>query len=348
MTREPLSARIRRGVGALAADNFFRGASAIGRLHPRARPERHGVQVERDLPYTTSGRRAHLLDVYRPPTTSGSAPVVVYVHGGGFRILSKDTHWVMGLAFARAGYLVFNISYRLAPRNRFPAAVQDCAQAYRWVVEHAADYGGDLDRLVLAGESAGANLVTALTVMTCFERPERYATEVFGTGVVPKAFMPYCGMLQVSDAARFRRDKPRISAFVNDRLVEVSSSYLGPGETALGRELDLADPLVVLERDEPAARPLPSCFATVGTADPLLPDTRRLAAALARRGSDCEALYYPREVHAFHAMVWRPAAKRCWGDSYRFLERQFGEVATGARGDGRAFAGRPAGGSSAQ
>jgi acetyl esterase len=202
--------------------------------------------------------------------------------------------------------------------------VEDCADAYRGVVDHAADYGGDLDRFVLAGESAGANLVTALTVMACFERPEGYARRMFGTGVVPQAFMPYCGMLQVSDAARFKRRKPGMSTFINDRLVEVSSSYLGPKEHELGHELDLADPLVVLERDDPAARRVPPCLATVGTADPLLPDTRRLKAALDRRGTECEAIYYPREVHAFHAMVWRPEAKRCWADSYRFLERQVG------------------------
>jgi acetyl esterase len=311
-------------VGALAVDNFFRGASALGRLHPNARPERHRVKVVRDIPYADSGSQAHMLDVYRPDDGSGPWPVVLYVHGGGFRILSKDTHWVMGLAFARAGYLVFNISYRLAPRHRFPAAVEDCAEAYRWVVDHAAAYGGDMDRFVLAGESAGANLVTSLTVMSCFERSERYAQRVFETGVVPRVFMPYCGMLQVSDAHRFKRRKPRLSTFINDRLIEVTASYLGPRERELGGELDLADPLVVLEREDRAARPIPACFATVGTADPLLPDTRRLEAALARRGAACEAIYYPREVHAFHAMVWRPQARRCWADSYRFLEHHLG------------------------
>ena len=322
MTREPLSTRLRRNAGALAVDNFFRGASALGRLHPRARPERQGVRVVRDLPYTSSGRREHLLDVYRPAHGSGPWPVVLYVHGGGFRILSKDTHWVMGLAFARAGYLVFNISYRLAPQHPFPAAVEDCADAYRWVVEHAETYGGDLDRLVIAGESAGANLATSLAVMACFERPEGYAQKMFDTGVVPKAFLPYCGMLQVSDAARFKRRKPHMSTFINDRLMEVSASYLGGRD--FGRELDLADPLTVLERDDSASRPVPPCLATVGTADPLLDDTRRLKVALDRRGAECEAIYYPREVHAFHAMVWRAQAKRCWADSYRFLERHVG------------------------
>ena len=95
--------------------------SAVGRLHPDARPERHGVQIVRDVPYLPSDRREHRLDVYRPARANGPLPVVVYIHGGGFRILSKDTHWIMALAFARRGFLVFNLSYRLAPRHRFPA-----------------------------------------------------------------------------------------------------------------------------------------------------------------------------------------------------------------------------------
>ncbi|MFO0635528.1 MAG: alpha/beta hydrolase [Nannocystaceae bacterium] len=88
--------------------------------------------------------------MYRPQGAAESRPVVLYVHGG-FRVLSKDSHWIMGLAFARAGYVVFNIGYRLAPRHPFPAALQDAAAALAWVHEHAARAGGDASRLVLAG-----------------------------------------------------------------------------------------------------------------------------------------------------------------------------------------------------
>jgi acetyl esterase len=320
--------RVRQRVGAFAVDNMFRVAARVGRLHPRARPHKHGVEVLRDLRYAAGTRREHRLDVYRPRGVVGAAanggprlPAVLYVHGGGFRILSKDTHWMMGLAFARAGYVVFNISYRLAPRHPFPAALEDCAAAYRWVAEHASAYRGDVGRLVLAGESAGANLVSALTLMACFERPEQFARAVFETGVTPRAWLPYCGMLQVSDAARFGRRKPALSPWVNDRLLEVERCYLGAGATAHGAAIDLADPLCALERGDRPARPLPPCFVAVGTRDPLLDDTRRLEAALRRAGAPVEARYYPGEVHAFHALVWRAQARRCWGHSFRFLDR---------------------------
>lgn len=326
--RRGLRERVRRKAGAFFVDGFFRGAATLGRMHPRAQPARHGVEVVRDVCYAPEaearrvGPSSARLDVYRPRDHRPGElrPVVLYVHGGGFRILSKDTHWVMGLSFARRGYVVFSIDYRLAPAHPFPAALEDAAEAYAWVVAHAAAWGGDATRLVLAGESAGGNLVTALTIAATFERPEPYAKRVFDTGVVPVATLPACGMLQVSDTARFVRRKPSFPKFLADRMDEVRTAYLGAHADAVGDpRLDLADPLVVLERDEAPVRPLPPFFAPCGTADPLLDDTRRLAAALRRRGVDVVDVYYPGEVHAFHAFVFRPAAKKCWNDHFEFL-----------------------------
>src|SRR5947209_3745797 len=93
--------RLRMRAGAALVDNLFRGLSRAGRLHPMARPERHGVEVLRNIPYQTTGLGEHTLDLYRPVADGqpGGRPVVLYIHGGGFRILSKDTHWLMGLAF---------------------------------------------------------------------------------------------------------------------------------------------------------------------------------------------------------------------------------------------------------
>lgn len=311
--------------GAFVVDNFFRLASRAGQLHPKASPARHHVEVIRDLPYFDGSTLAeHRLDVWRPTDRKGPLPVVLYVHGGGFRILSKETHWVMALAYARRGYLVFNISYRLAPRHPYPAAVEDACAAYEWVTRHAAAYGGDLSRLALAGESAGANLVTALAVAACYQRPEPFTKRVFATGVVPRAVLPACGIFQVSDVARFGRRK-KLPAWLMDRLHETSDAYLRTVDATKEGMLDLADPLKLFERGERPARPLPPFFLPVGTKDPLLDDTRRLKAAFDRLGVECEARYYPGEPHAFHALVFRPNARRCWADSYAFLERHLRE-----------------------
>ena len=130
--------RLRVRASQAAAQFLFESLSTAGRLHPRSRPEAYDVEVIRDVPYAASAHELHRLDIYRPKERSGPLPVLLYIHGGGFQLLSKDTHWIMGLIFARAGYLVFNISYRLAPVHPFPAALEDATDALVWVGRPAA------------------------------------------------------------------------------------------------------------------------------------------------------------------------------------------------------------------
>lgn len=306
----------RKRVGSRLVEGFFRYGARMLSLHPRAKPELHGVEVLKNLPYVPGAGEEHHLDVYRPVERSAPLPVVLYVHGGGFRILSKDSHFIMGLAFAKRGFVVFNINYRLAPRHRYPAALEDCATALAWVVENAAAYGGDASRLVLAGESAGANLVTAMSVAASWPREEPFARRIHDLGVVPRATLPACGILQVTDVERFARRR-KLPKFIEDRLLEVSSAYLPTDPTA---PVPLADPLLLLEGAAPPARPLGPFFIPCGTKDPLLDDSRRLSRALDRLGVRNEAPVYEGELHAFHAMTWRPNAKRCWRETYAFLD----------------------------
>jgi acetyl esterase len=304
-------------MGAVVVDNFFSGAARLGRAVPLAHPRLHGVEVLRDVPYLDTGRVEHRLDVYRPRERTELRPVVLYIHGGGFRFLSKDSHWLFGLLFARRGYVVLNINYRLAPQHPYPAAVEDACQAYAWAVQNAALYGGDPARLVVAGESAGANLATSLAIAACYPRPEAHARAVFDTGVVPRAVMPACGYLQVTDPERFAS---RVPWFLLDRLTEVTDAYLTGVPHLEDGSLDLADPLRVLERGQAPARPLPPFFATCGTADPLHDDTRRLGAALARMGVPHRLSFFEREPHAFHAFVMRESARRHWREGFAFLD----------------------------
>lgn len=314
----------------MLVDNFFRGASRVGKWHPNANPEKHDVEVLKDVAYDDTGLPEHRLDIYRPRSLSRGevhkVPIVLYVHGGGFRILSKDTHWVMGLAYARRGYLVFNISYRLAPKHRFPAALEDVCQALAWVKDNASLYGGDLDRLILAGESAGANLVTALAMTLAYQRPEPWARRAYETGLSPRAVVAACGIYQIDDIDRFRRRWPKMSGFIQDRLREVGDAYLGDRSQHDALSLELAEPLTVLERGDAPSRPLPPFFVPCGTKDPLIDDSERLTRALERMGVPCEARYYPGEPHAFHAAVFTENAQRCWVDTYRFLDRELADA----------------------
>ncbi|MCC6336961.1 MAG: alpha/beta hydrolase [Myxococcales bacterium] len=337
--RLSLSERVRRGLGAAVTDGFFKGAAKGAKWLPIARPSVHGVAVEKDLPYRRTGRVEHTVDVYRPVDARGPLPIVFYIHGGGFRMLSKDTHWVFGLAYARRGYLVVNINYHLAPEHPFPAAVTDVSAAWQWLVAHADRLGGDLGRVVVAGESAGANLAAVLALMTSYQRPESYARDAFSAGVVPRAVVAACGIYDVSRPERFAGQ----GAFLRDRLEEVTDAYLHGVKLRDRRTLELADPVVALEREDAPARPLPPFFLPCGTWDVLLGDSRRLHAALLKQGSTAsEVREYRRGPHAFHAFVVTPQARACWKDTFAFLERHLGPAREPAATARRPSTGRAA------
>jgi acetyl esterase len=306
-----------RSLSGMAVEALFETLSRLGRLHPQANPRRHGVRVTRDVPYASDGAAEHLLDVYVPTRVAEPRPAVLYVHGGGFRILSKETHWVFGLTFAAGGYVAFVMNYRLAPVHRFPAALQDVCEAWMWLLDNAAAFGADPSRVVVAGESAGANLAVSLTLAATVARPEPFARQVFERGTVPRAVWCACGLLQVTDPERLWRQRP-IGAFFRDRIVTVCDGYLPVPRPEADRLL-LADPLVLLESETPAERPLPPFFVSAGTADPIVDDTRRLEAALCRRKVPYEARYDPGQPHAYQAMLWKRSARALWRDTFRFL-----------------------------
>ena len=158
-----LLARARKRAVGMGLETMFETLSRAGKVHPYARTLRRSAEVIRDIPYAGESGHPHTLDIYRPrDAVSGPRPVMFYIHGGGFVILSKDTHWMFGYEYARRGFITVNVNYRLAPRHPYPLPLQDVAQALAWVVDNIEQYGGDPGHICFAGESAGGNLATAL------------------------------------------------------------------------------------------------------------------------------------------------------------------------------------------
>jgi acetyl esterase len=309
---------VRRRLVTAAIDGGLQLSGGLARRLPYARPDRYGLERIADVDYTGTGDPHHRLDVYRRSERTGLLPAVMYVHGGAFRMLSKDSHFMMGLTYASAGYVVFNINYRLAPRHRWPAQLEDAVAAYRFIVEHAEEFGADPQRIVLAGESAGANMVLALAIASSFERPEPFASEMLQCAVRPAAVAPACGLFQVTDVQRFERRRS-LPWWIREYLASIPEACID--DAARASAPSLLDPLLVLESEATPRRPLPPVWLGVGTADPVLDDTRRLARALERRAVTHRAEYYPRGVHAFHAVLPLALARRFWHDQLRFLSQ---------------------------
>lgn len=112
--------------------------------------------------------RAIGLRIYTPRETGPGEkpPVLVWFHGGGFVIGDLDTHDSACRMLAnQADCLVVSVDYRLAPEHKFPAAVEDCEAALKWVSLHVAEIGGDPARIAVGGDSAGANLATVVAIL---------------------------------------------------------------------------------------------------------------------------------------------------------------------------------------
>lgn len=310
----------RKKVRRLALDKGMHALAGMADLLPRAQQRRATFTLVEDVEYACVDGQRLCLDVLQPHGP-GPHPVLVYLHGGAFAIGSKRTHRAIAAAYAAQGYLVCNVDYRLAPQHPFPAALQDACAAWLWVIDHAAQYGGDTQRMALAGESAGANLALAVTLACCAPRPEAYAAPLFARGVRPVAALLYCGFLQVSHPERYRREG--VSALSAGIASDAAASYLGAAAANPGMAHALADPLCVVEAmtPSPESSALPPLFLVAGLADPVAADTQRLERALQRLQLPHSAHYYPGETHAFHVMFWRAQAKQCWQDSFAFLQR---------------------------
>jgi acetyl esterase len=329
--------RLRIGIGALRAGAVNQVAHAFARVRysmPDAHPRKLDLVLERDVVYGPTRGACHKLDVYTPTaprSTTGPLPVVMYVHGGGFSMLSKETHRVMAFAIARRGYLVFNVNYRLGPRHRYPAPLEDVTEALLWVAANCQKYGGDPSRLALAGESAGGNLVTALGVMSSYRRPERVARRLFDANIPISAIIATYPFIDLTETDHHLASA-KLPSWVKALVFDAASSYVGPDVARSSHAAPLTSPLLILESKDRPVRPLPPFFASCGTKDLLLPQSRRLKAALDELGTPCDLHVSPGEIHGFDAMVWRPAAREKWRVAHEFLARTLRGERTHAAG----------------
>jgi len=228
------------------------------------------------------------------PKGEGPHPVLVYLHGGGWVCGNPTTHRKLGHRFAEAGYLVFNVDYRLAPEHPFPTPFEDCVTALRWAADAAKQYGGDPERIAVGGDSAGGNLSAAAAI------------ELAGSAHAPKAALLIYGVFDFATIGAVQADHPQVDgplAEMGQKLVDLMvGSYLGedPGPALL------SDPRVSPLHQ---AHRLPPTHIVVGSADPLIAQAESLARALARAGVPFEHHVDPGMPHGYAQMEFLPAAR---------------------------------------
>ncbi|MEN6309394.1 MAG: alpha/beta hydrolase [Anaerohalosphaeraceae bacterium] len=142
-------------------DDFFRKHLSKSDT-PLTSPQLSNAPVLKDIPYRTVDDKTLCLDLYRPEQASGKLPVIVWIHGGGWREGSKENCLPARMGFIQKGFAVASVQYRLTDVAIFPAQIEDCKAAIRWLRAHADQYNLDVDRLAAWGGSAGGHLVALL------------------------------------------------------------------------------------------------------------------------------------------------------------------------------------------
>jgi len=211
---------------------------------------------------------------------SGADPerVLLYLHGGGYVVGSLNTHrgQVAGYSIA-SGARALSVGYRLAPEHPHPAAVEDAAAAYRWLLGQGIEAG----RVAVAGDSAGGGLTAAVLVAL---RDAGDPLPACGVMISPWVDMEGSGESVISKAG----SDPMVG---KEELLQMAETYLG----GLDPRTPLASPLYA----ELAG--LPPLLIHVGTAEILLDDARRFASRASEAGVDVSLKEWEDMIHVFQA-----------------------------------------------
>lgn len=224
--------------------------------------------------------------IYWPPTAADGSPVVVFYHGGGFCLGDLDTHDHVARAHAvGTEAIVVSVDYRLAPEHQYPAGVNDCWAALQWVGAHAADLGGDPNRIAVAGDSAGANLAAVMAVLAR------------DNGGPQLAFQLLWYPVATGDLSLPSHTENAFAPILDREVIEAFLSWYLPAE------IDFTDPTVLPVTLAPANAASLSGLAPafIGTAghDPLRDDGTRYAELLAAAGVSVELSHQPTLVHGY-------------------------------------------------
>jgi acetyl esterase len=280
----------------------------LGTVFPYQVPE--GVRVT-DEEVTGNGRRLRVR-VYRPERVVGRG-LLVYIRGGGFVIGSLQTlNPLVAELAAATGLVTVALDFRMAPENPFPAGLEDCYDALCGITGHIGRFGADRDRIVLAGDSSGANMVVAL----CMMARDRGVPGPRGQALI-------CPVLDFRRWCEGGQDMPLLTG---GEMEFFTACYCPDPEQTLH---PYVSPLI-----DGKFHGLPPAYIVGTELDSLLVDAQLYAAKLRKNGVEARLAVEPGLPHApLRARGLSPDAARLWQSFCTHAARLTGlprAVATGA------------------
>ena len=278
---------------------FCLGAARSDKKRDAAIPLPAGVTEYRNISYGCHGED-NLLDVYVPEGTAAPLPTIVSIHGGGYVYGTKEIYRRYGMDMARRGFAFVNFNYRKAPKWKFPTPLADTNAVMEWIVRNAQQYHLDPDRIIVVGDSAGAQLTSQYAAIQTNAgygklfrlKPAKIRIRAVGLN---------CGLYDLSKmAAQHRHGMHR--------------DYFGkiPPEDPRFRCL------------ESITADFPPAFITTGTGDFLQKQAQPMHDFLRDKGIDARWKCYGREGdkqvgHVFHVNILLPEAVQCNDDAAEFF-----------------------------
>lgn len=291
---------------------FYRGARRLAAVMRRYAPAA-GVIPFRGLRFE-AGSRSGTLDLFVPAEAVGPAPLVVWIHGGAWLSGSRNDVEPYLRLLAASGYAAAGLTYTVSPRGVYPRAVEELSAALTFLSEHGADFGVDTRRIVLAGDSAGAQLAAQLAVLAT--NPD-YARRT-GLSSPLKAdrlrgVILHCGVYDVAALASLRG----ILGWGFKTALWAYSGQRDWSRTAAGREMSVLNDV---------GAGFPPAFITGGNGDSLTAtQSVPLAARLTALNTDVRTRFWPPDhrpalPHEYQFHLDRTEAQQTLTDTLDFLQ----------------------------
>jgi len=229
------------------------------------------------------------------PKAETPLPVLMFFHRGGWVFGSvEEADPVCRKLANHVGCVVISVDYRLAPENPFPKPLEDCYEATKWAAANCKSYGGDADKLIVCGESAGGNMASVVTMM---------ARDMDGPAIAAQVLI--C---------------PVISSTINDEVYKnsVDRYFITKGAMKFFWEVYLQSPT---EGTNPYASPekspdlkgLPPALVVTAEYDPLAIEAERYGQALKQAGVPVIVRQFPEVIHSFIDLpIYPESEKKAW------------------------------------
>jgi acetyl esterase/lipase len=246
MTQKNQQVRLRLGRNARLAIIILAVALCGTRAQPAVARDRPDAVIQRDLVYKRINGRELRLDLYCPQNASSPSPVVLWIHAGGWSHGRKEQH-IPVISFLSDGYAVASIELRLSGEAPFPAQIEDCKAAVRWLRANAAKYNLDADRIGAGGHSGGGHLSALLGTSGGVQELEGSGDNMSYSSRVQAV----CDASGPSDILRLYHDASDPSTGTKPKAISYIDALLGgPAEQNKTKAI-AASPITYVSKDDP-------------------------------------------------------------------------------------------------